>query len=430
MAAPQYFIPPPDSDIELKKATVNHLIETLDEAGIWNLAAVLHSRGLLQRNIAGLDPASQQGSTRQTFSLAELVPPTTSSAEAFGQQGYPPGTFLPPPAAPCANPTPHMGDAAAPIAPLQQVVAQMFAPSTQNELSSPATEPVSRTTNAPPSDTKTTIIIRNLPSHVDQTSGRSWLDKSGYAGLYDFFLWFPPKQTKRVSNYGYALVNFRSEDVAERFLSKFHGTKVLEGEGNEKEEDEDAILNITFANVQGFVQNYERFSAICDEPHTKCAPFFASDALRKYGIAGDTRASQNTKGGHETTIVIRNLPTSVDTQDKARLWLDDFGYAKKYDFLLYLPPKKNRNSTKKCYGYMFVNFGDSADATACTSALHGMPTCESMPKLNVASSKIQGFEGCKTHFASLADSESCKPWVGEVSESTQKGSEGTSFSFQ
>eukprot|EP00928_Gymnodinium_smaydae_P007025 TRINITY_DN12516_c1_g2_i2.p1 TRINITY_DN12516_c1_g2~~TRINITY_DN12516_c1_g2_i2.p1 ORF type:complete len:303 (-),score=23.27 TRINITY_DN12516_c1_g2_i2:101-1009(-) len=296
----------------------------------------------------------------------------------------------------------------------------MVAQSAQHELSSPAAEPASRTTDAASSDAGTTFIIHNLPSYFDQTSGMSWLDNSGYACLYDFFLMFPKNKrasNPRYYNRGYALVNFRCKSVAERFLQSFDDTKVCEGDSNEIEEGEDINLYIRFANVQGFVRNYERFSAICDDPHTLCAPFFASDSIWKHGL---TKGVQK-----ETTIVIRNLPTFIDTQDKARQWLDDLGYAKKYDFLFYFPWKTTLKNVKTRNSYMFVNFTESVEARACTSDLHGMPTCKSMPKLNVVSSRVQGLEGCKMHFR-FCDAQ-WKPWIDEAIASTPRSSEESSF---
>eukprot|EP00928_Gymnodinium_smaydae_P008532 TRINITY_DN13105_c0_g2_i1.p1 TRINITY_DN13105_c0_g2~~TRINITY_DN13105_c0_g2_i1.p1 ORF type:complete len:463 (-),score=85.27 TRINITY_DN13105_c0_g2_i1:215-1519(-) len=429
--APKFFLPPPDSDIELKKQTVNHLIDMLDEEGIWNLAALFHARGLLQRNETGRDTGAQQGGT---LSLSELVQPDFVPEMSMPGAGPYPTPY----------PTPCVEAAFAPCAPLQALAAQMFAQSTASSSSAY----VSAEASASTADAKTTLILRNLPHQLEQTSGRDWLDKNGYAGLYDFFLWFPPKQEKkRVYAYGYALVNFRSKDVAERFKTSFDGTNPCEVEEDELESDQEPVLNITYAKVQGFVENYERFKAICNEPRTKCAPYFASDALRKNGLASSpsnkklssvaedrssARSSRNAHVDEEiTTIVIRNLPTSVDTQEKARQWLHEFGYADSYDFLLYLPPKRRGTSSQKSYAYMFVNFLDSADATACTDCLHGLSTSESMPKLNVASSKVQGLDGCKGHFASLADSESCKPWIQEDGAvNTKKKSPGTPLCFQ
>eukprot|EP00928_Gymnodinium_smaydae_P041138 TRINITY_DN2784_c0_g1_i1.p1 TRINITY_DN2784_c0_g1~~TRINITY_DN2784_c0_g1_i1.p1 ORF type:complete len:487 (-),score=82.11 TRINITY_DN2784_c0_g1_i1:435-1841(-) len=446
---PRYFIPPPDSDIELKKATVNHLIDTLDEDGVWKLAAVLYRCGVLQQNYAGVDQASQQGSTRQLFSLAAHVPANNSPPEAFVPAAInkpfidpAPAAFVPLPSAPRANALAYLGEATAQAAPLQQLVAQMVAQSAPSPIAAPApASPVA--TGAPSSEGQTTLILRNVPHQLDQTNGMSWLDEHGYAGLYDFFLWFPPKQSKRLNQFGYALVNFVSKEVATRFMQAYHLTKLFDDEPAEHDGGEEARLNITFANVQGFVQNYERFSPICDEPHTKCAPFFALDSLVKYGFTEPARGkshANNTQNPSlaatpsadarpppmqktsfvdgQTTIVIRNLPpNSVDTQEAARQWLDDFGFGDAYDFLLYLPPKSGRqagNSTKRSYGYMFVNFLDSAIASACSSKLHGMFTCDLVPKVNVAASRVQGFNECKSHFASLAESDSCKPWIREA----------------
>merc|ERR1719329_212796 len=41
----------------------------------------------------------------------------------------------------------------------------------------------------------TTLVLRNLPKEHNQQSVQEWVDNFGFAGLYDFLLFFPAKLT-------------------------------------------------------------------------------------------------------------------------------------------------------------------------------------------------------------------------------------------
>lgn len=68
--------------------------------------------------------------------------------------------------------------------------------------------------------TVTTLMIRNLPHKVSQSTLRSELDSSGYEGLYNFV--YLPMRFETRSNHGYAFVNFETSEVAGRLAGDWH----------------------------------------------------------------------------------------------------------------------------------------------------------------------------------------------------------------
>lgn len=117
----------------------------------------------------------------------------------------------------------------------------------------------------------TTIVIRNLPSVIQDTEiARQWLDAEGCGRQYDFFLYLPAKRQRRVpgkpqaapQGYGYAFVNFKKAEDAERCVEKLNG-KVF-GDGT-------PALNIVAAKVQGKGECIQHFNTLTDSG--RCLPW-------------------------------------------------------------------------------------------------------------------------------------------------------------
>lgn len=74
----------------------------------------------------------------------------------------------------------------------------------------------------------TTLMIRNLPSHVTQTDLLHELNKLGLSKLYDFC--YLPRDFNVVENKGYAFINFVSPETARMFRQSFHRQNFLAGQ--------------------------------------------------------------------------------------------------------------------------------------------------------------------------------------------------------
>jgi len=245
--------------------------------------------------------------------------------------------------------------------------------------------------------------------------------KKGYASLYDFLLWFPAKATSRLNRSGYAFVNFRHAEDAHRFRHQLHLSRLKTPEG--ETEGQAMPLSIAVAKVQGFADNYTRFQHLLDgSAPTRCKPFFASDAVASLSeedvqaavqAASAAKAASVTHSGtasavrHDkqaTTLVIRNLPFSVDTQVDGMQWLGGAGIPQEqYDFFPFLPakrkaraqgtassPQTSASQVQGGLGYCFVNFKSAQRANTCLEALGGCSLQPGDPTLSVVSAKIQG----------------------------------------
>jgi len=114
-------------------------------------------------------------------------------------------------------------------------------------------------------------------------------------------------------------------------------------------------LSIAIAKVQGFANNYIRFQHMLDgSVATRCKPCFASDAVASLSeedvqaavrTASAAKAASVTHSGtasavrrdrQAATLVVRNLPFSVDTQVHAMKLLGAAGVLQEhYDFFLF-----------------------------------------------------------------------------------------------
>jgi hypothetical protein len=286
--------------------------------------------------------------------------------------------------------------------------------------------------------TATSLILRNLPTTFDQMQTQAWVDEKGYKDRYDFLLWFPAKKTSRLNTSSYAFANFRTAQDANRFRQEFHLSRFpvqdTAGEGGSKDGGGDKQqwpLSIAVAKVQGFTENYIRFHHLLeDKSPTLCKPYFAADAVETLPQESLQAAAQaathaphadNTLDGPATTLIIRNLPSTVESLDMARSWLDRAGFAGQYNFFIYLPPKRRRpdpgatpasaGTAPQGLGYAFVNLKKPELAQECINALNARCLQDNDPALNVVAARVQGFESCCRHFSTLSASGRVVPWV-------------------
>jgi len=181
-------------------------------------------------------------------------------------------------------------------------------------------------------------------------------------------------------------------------------------------------LHVSVAKVQGFEDNFIRFYHLLhNNSPTLCQPFFAKDSIENLSPEVWKKATQagsnalrlsNLSNGPSTTLIVRNLPPSLESQKETWQWLDNLGFAGQYDFLLWLPPKRKQvelassnTGPRKGLAYAFVNLRSPEQAFKCAEFLNGHD-----PALNVVAARVQGLNACLEHFSQFGDSTRVSPW--------------------
>lgn len=98
----------------------------------------------------------------------------------------------------------------------------------------------------------TTVMLRNIPNKYTREMLIKQLSLE-FSGEFDFM--YLPIDFKNKCNVGYGFINFRTQDVCERFIGQFHGVdvrKCLPGLNSKK------IVEVTPARVQGLTENVRR----------------------------------------------------------------------------------------------------------------------------------------------------------------------------
>eukprot|EP00931_Biecheleriopsis_adriatica_P073714 TRINITY_DN47947_c0_g1_i1.p1 TRINITY_DN47947_c0_g1~~TRINITY_DN47947_c0_g1_i1.p1 ORF type:complete len:569 (-),score=122.44 TRINITY_DN47947_c0_g1_i1:43-1749(-) len=236
---------------------------------------------------------------------------------------------------------------------------------------------------------KTSFVLANLPLDYNQQAMQDFLDEMGYRDLYDCVVWFPPKHDAHLKT-SKAFVNFRYKKEARRFKREVAQT-LMDGKK----------LTCTASPIQGFENNFARFWGMTRSGGSRVCPYFAKDMLDKVPpekmkqAAGENGLMDN----EATTVIVRNLPDEIGSQEAAIDFLNDMGQAKGFDFLLFVPATKKNKGSK---AYVFINYCSPGLAQACIRTLHGKVLHPRHPALNVVLAKIQGAEACKAHFKETA----------------------------
>eukprot|EP00448_Togula_jolla_P020692 CAMPEP_0170583134 /NCGR_PEP_ID=MMETSP0224-20130122/7965_1 /TAXON_ID=285029 /ORGANISM="Togula jolla, Strain CCCM 725" /LENGTH=389 /DNA_ID=CAMNT_0010906425 /DNA_START=32 /DNA_END=1201 /DNA_ORIENTATION=+ len=281
-------------------------------------------------------------------------------------------------------------------------------------------------TTSLPETGATTLILRNLPQRFNQEVTMGWVNDQGYANRYDFLLWFPAKTTSRFSSSSYAFINFNEPEFAASFFAKFHLYRMSPDTAST--EPQGLPVSIAIAKVQGFADNHARFKHLENSENSRCSPFFAEEALaalpkdKEDGLGESSSVISSSNSSQDavmTTVVIRNLPTSLHDQATARELFDEAGFVGLYDFFLFLPAKGQRRSGKHRINaaqrkpYVFVNFVGHDAALRCLEELHGMDIGADSELSVVWSRKVQGLDACNRYFESSATTGRVKPWMPE-----------------
>lgn len=102
---------------------------------------------------------------------------------------------------------------------------------------------------AEPQEPVTTVMVRNLPKGLMQLSLLEQLDRSGFAGMYDFC--YMPRSFSSGENQGFAFVNFLQPGTVGTFFGMWHKQHRFPGQ--------DAALDISPADVQGLAKNLAKW---------------------------------------------------------------------------------------------------------------------------------------------------------------------------
>jgi hypothetical protein len=100
------------------------------------------------------------------------------------------------------------------------------------------------------SDTRTTVMIRNIPNNSTRADLLDRLASQGFQFSFDFV--YLPMDFKREANLGYAFVNFLTHEVADRFYHSFNGFRNW-GPTSTK------IVEVTWGKIHGLDAHIERY---------------------------------------------------------------------------------------------------------------------------------------------------------------------------
>jgi len=98
----------------------------------------------------------------------------------------------------------------------------------------------------------TTLMIRNIPKHMNSQRLEQELIRGGYAGQYDFV--HAPRNLNTGTSVGYAFINFKTSWAVRNFAESWHGSSHLsQGSG-------DKSIDVSIAEQQGLAANSKRWS--------------------------------------------------------------------------------------------------------------------------------------------------------------------------
>jgi hypothetical protein len=123
-------------------------------------------------------------------------------------------------------------------------------------------------------DTRTTLMIKNIPNKYDQMSLLEVINKN-FGGTYDFF--YLPIDFKNKCNVGYAFINFIQYESVKKFYEEFHQKK-WEKFNSEK------VCQIAFARIQGkssLIENFRNSTLMFEDQG--CRPLIFHSSGPKIG---------------------------------------------------------------------------------------------------------------------------------------------------
>jgi hypothetical protein len=107
-----------------------------------------------------------------------------------------------------------------------------------------------RQSDSEPEETRTTVMMRNLPNCYTREMLQRLLDAEGFLGSYD--LLYVPMDFASEAGFGYGFVNFVSASEALRFKEHFAGFQ-------EWQTTSDKVCEVTWGSNQGLRANLQRY---------------------------------------------------------------------------------------------------------------------------------------------------------------------------
>ena len=102
----------------------------------------------------------------------------------------------------------------------------------------------------------TTLMVANLPIFATQQELLKEINRSGFAGEYDFV--YLPRDFEDGSGKGYAFINFKSPETAASFAIMWHCSKRL---GAEDQAGDVLRLKVSEAILQGLQANLSKWTS-------------------------------------------------------------------------------------------------------------------------------------------------------------------------
>lgn len=284
-----------------------------------------------------------------------------------------------------------------------------------------------------PSETRTTLMMKNLPCELHGDTMLELLNREGFSGQFD--LVYLPVDFKTGFSLGYGFVNFVSSASAQQFFAKFDGFNAWEVPTKK-------VARLFWSEQQGLEANVEKYrnsNVMHEDVPDRFKPLlFRNGELAAFppptralqpptGLASDRRApaplpqlagacaSGELAPSGYTTVMLRNIPNDYNRSMLENLF-NSQGFFGLFDFL-YLPIDFER----KCsLGYSFVNFVNHVSAQHFFLRFSGfcswgLPT-RKVAKVEWAKPQCQGLEAHVARYrgrpimqASVPDE--CKPAI-------------------
>lgn len=153
----------------------------------------------------------------------------------------------------------------------------------------------------------TTVMIRNVPRHVTQQELLEELNRSGFAGQYDFL--YMPCDFHTEENQGMAFVNFTSAIMAASLIRQWHQQSSFSGGG--------PSLTVAWASVQGLEANLKASGARLRRiKNPRLRPFILSSAIAEavqhpsLVVPTRTQVQRSLAGGREARRELRGGESS------------------------------------------------------------------------------------------------------------------------
>jgi len=119
-------------------------------------------------------------------------------------------------------------------------------------------------------DSRTTLMIRNIPNKYSQKMLLAAIDEHKFRGTFDFF--YLPIDFKNKCNVGYAFINFIQPRHVINFYESFNAKK-WEKFNSEK------VCQVTYARLQGklaMIQHFQNSSLMCEDKKYRPVLFHSS----------------------------------------------------------------------------------------------------------------------------------------------------------